>query len=310
MRNRTNTNNKSKTSPKPKKIDIMATYKVHESIPLLEFLYKRVNDSKNNIKTYLKNKQFLVNGIPISQFDHPLVDGDTVTFSRHRFKNEDKKAKETKLDIIYEDDDLLVINKPSGMLSIESDEEKINTMYNLATYYVSKKDKNKRLYLVHRIDRDTSGIIIFAKDEKLMNYLTKSWGNLVKKREYIAICEGKFDEKKGTIKSYLHQNQNNMMYSNNIKEKGQLSITHYKVLKENDNYSMLGVLIDTGRKNQIRVHMTDLGHPVAGDKKYKSETNPINRLCLHAYKLEFINPLNQKLYKFEAKIPKEFNQII
>ncbi len=290
---------------------ILATYKVHEETTLLEFLYLRVSDSKNNIKNYLKNKQFLVNGIPISQFNYKLVKDDVVVFSKTRYKNIVKNAESSfKLDIIYEDDDLIAINKPSGLLSIESDSEKVNTIYNYVYGYVAKKNKVDRIYLIHRLDKDTSGVIIFAKNELIRNVLTKNWNDIVSKREYIAICEGIFDRKKGKIESYLHKNEiTNMMYSNNNPVNGKLAITNYKVLKENDKFSLVDVDIDTGRKNQIRVHMRDLGHPVSGDKKYKSLYDPINRLCLHASKLEFYNPINKKKYSFEAKVPNEFSKI-
>ncbi|MCR5741498.1 MAG: RluA family pseudouridine synthase [Gammaproteobacteria bacterium] len=290
---------------------MLATYKVHEETTLLEFLYLRVSDSKNNIKNYLKNKQFLVNGIPISQFNYKLVKDDVVVFSKTRYKNIVKNAESSfKLDIIYEDDDLIAINKPSGLLSIESDSEKVNTIYNYVYGYVAKKNKVDRIYLIHRLDKDTSGVIIFAKNELIRNVLTKNWNDIVSKREYIAICEGIFDRKKGKIESYLHKNEiTNMMYSNNNPVNGKLAITNYKVLKENDKFSLVDVDIDTGRKNQIRVHMRDLGHPVSGDKKYKSLYDPINRLCLHASKLEFYNPINKKKYSFEAKVPNEFSKI-
>ena len=220
----------------------------------------------------------------------------------------DEKKEKIKLDIIYEDDELIVINKPSGLLSIESDNEKSNTAYRLLTNYVQRKDKMARIFIVHRIDKDTSGVLLVAKNEKIKNLLQHNWQKIVNKREYIAICEGIFKPKSGTIKSYLKSNSNNLMYSTKD-PKGQLAITHYKVLKENKKYSLVDVFIDSGRKNQIRVHMGDLGHHVVGDDKYGKVSNPINRLGLHAYVLSFTHPITKKVMTFKAKLPKVFESI-
>ena len=289
-------------------------YKVHESTELLKFLFERVSDSKNNIKTYLKNKQFLVNGIPVSQFNYPLVKDDIVEFTKIRYKQIENKTpqKESsyKLDIIYEDDTFIALNKPSGMLSIESDTEKLDTIYNHVSRYVSIKSKDKRVYLLHRIDKDTSGVIVFVKDELTRNILSKKWNELVKSREYIAIVDGIPEKKENTIKTYLKKNEvNNLMYSVKNPKDGKLSITNYKVIKSTDKYSLLDVDIETGRKNQIRVHMKEMGNPIIGDPKYGNDTNPINRLGLHAYKLEFYNPIDKKTYVFKAKVPKEFTKL-
>ena len=289
------------------KITIVRSFKVSKESELLEFLYNHItNDSKNNIKHYLSNRQILVNGSCITQFNFKIYKEDIVQITKNPVS---KIKKETvKLDIIYEDDDLIVINKPSGLLSIESDHEKTNTAYRMLQDYISKNDKKARVFVVHRIDKDTSGVLVVAKNENIKNKLQHNWQDLVKLRQYIAICEGRFKEKSGTIKSYLKTNVNNLMYSTNDKS-GQLAITHYKVLKETDKYSLVEVNIDSGRKNQIRVHMKDLNHPVVGDEKYGMSSNPINRLGLHAYKLEFIHPVSQKKVSFVAKIPKAFTDL-
>ena len=184
----------------------------------------------------------------------------------------------------------------------------IATIDNSGKMYVQQKDKKARVFVVHRIDKDTSGVLIVAKNEKIKNLLQKKWQDIVIKREYIAICEGVFKEKKGTVKSYLKSNTNNLMYSSNDKS-GQFSVTHYNVLKDNGKYSMVDVCIDSGRKNQIRVHMGDLNHKVVGDEKYGPVSNPLNRLGLHAYVLEFTHPINNKKMKFKAKIPSSFDSL-
>lgn len=296
---------KNKVELKATKTIILKTFKVSSESLLLEFLYAKItNESRNNIKKYLSNHQVLVNGTCVTQFNYTIYKEDLVQISKNPVN---KVAKENvKLDIIYEDDELIAINKPSGLLSIESDHEKNNTAYRLLTEHVNKKDKKARIFIVHRIDKDTSGVLVVAKNEKIKNLLQHKWQDIVKKRQYIAICEGVFKEKEGTVKSYLKENVNHLMYSTNDKT-GQFSVTHYKVLKQTSKYSMVDVCIDSGRKNQIRVHMGDLNHKVVGDEKYGPVSNPINRLGLHAYVLEFIHPVTNKLMTFKAQIPSVFN---
>ena len=289
------------------KLTILKTFKVHKEEELLEFLYEHItNDSKNNIKRLLANDQVLVNGAATTQFNFKVYKEDVIQISKNAILKQDKAK--IKLDIIYEDDELIVINKPSGLLSIESDNEKSNTAYRILTDYVQEKDKKARIFIVHRIDKDTSGVLLVAKNEKIKNALQHHWQDIVISREYIAICEGKFSLKEGTVRSYLKTNVNNLMYSTND-HRGQLAITHYKVMKENSKYSLVDVHIDTGRKNQIRVHMGDLNHKIVGDNKYGPVSNPINRLGLHAYILEFIHPISKKKMTFKAKIPSCFESL-
>lgn len=289
------------------KLTILKTFKVHKEEELLEFLYEHItNDSKNNIKRLLANHQVLVNGAATTQFNFKVYKEDVIQISKNAILKQNKAK--IKLDIIYEDDELIVINKPSGLLSIESDNEKSNTAYRILTDYVQEKDKKARIFIVHRIDKDTSGVLLVAKNEKIKNALQHHWQDIVISREYIAICEGKFSLKEGTVRSYLKTNVNNLMYSTND-HRGQLAITHYKVMKENSKYSLVDVHIDTGRKNQIRVHMGDLNHKIVGDNKYGPVSNPINRLGLHAYILEFIHPISKKKMTFKAKIPSCFESL-
>ena len=214
------------------------------------------------------------------------------------------------LPIIYEDDEIIAIDKPSGLLTIPSDKEKGKTAYRILTDYVQTRDKRNRVFIVHRIDEDTSGVLIFAKNDKLREALQNNWNDLVIDRGYYAVVDGVMKEKEGTIKSYLKSNSLNLMYSTKDKKNGQLAITHYKVLKENANYSLLDVHIDSGRKNQIRVHLGDLGHFVIGDDKYGKPTNPIRRLGLHAYSLVIKHPTNGKVLSFKLPVPKTFLEVI
>ncbi len=284
-------------------------YKVHEQTPLLEFLLKRItNQSRNNIKSLLSHRQVLVDGAPITQFDFMLAKDDIVMIAPAPVRKITKNSKNDlqKLDIIFENDELIAINKPSGLLSIASDREKEITAYRLLMDYVRTKDPHNRIYVVHRIDKDTSGVLIVAKNERIRDALQDHWNDIVKFRGYYAIVEGNVEEKKKTIKSWLREASTNLMYSSRKPGDGKESITHYQVIKEIDGYSLLDVNIDTGRKNQIRVHMKDIGHNIIGDERYGSTKNPLNRLGLHAYALEFIHPITKKVMRFETPMPNEF----
>ena len=250
------------------------------------------------MKSLLSSHRVSVNGAPVTQFDFKLTPKDTVIIT----KNPIKKKIRHNLPIIFENDELIVINKPSKLLSVPSDNEKGSTAFRMVNDYLQQKDKHNRAYIVHRIDEDTSGVLMFAKNEKIAHLLTDkdNWNQLVSKRGYYAIVEGVMENKSGTIKSYLKKNAQNMMYSSKKPGDGQLAITHYKVLKGNDKYTLLDVNIDSGRKNQIRVHMGDLGHHIIGDDKYGEPANPIKRLGLHAYCLEIKHPISGKVMVFKA----------
>ncbi len=289
-------------------------YNVNKEIELFEFLLTTLSkESRNNVKAILSKKCVAVNGLVCSQYNYKLYRGDVVMVSPKPIIGLEKmkKQKETvkkHLDIIYEDDDFIAINKPSGLLSVESDKEKVDTAYKQVLEYLQSKNKTARCFRVHRIDKNTSGVLLFTKDYKLNEVLKKDWNKLVSLREYVAVVDGTLDEKSGSIKSYLMKAETNLMYTSKSK-KGELAITHYKVMKENDKYSLLLVNIDSGKKNQIRVAMNDMGHPIIGDDKYGSPTNPINRLGLHASKLVLKNPMNDKIYEFKASIPKDFDKL-
>lgn len=212
--------------------------------------------------------------------------------------------KSDKLDIIYEDKFLLVVNKPTHLLTIATEDERINTLYHKAYEYLKKKNKNNKIFIVHRLDRDTSGIIVFAKSEEMKRKLQDNWNELASVREYIAVVEGKVD-KPGTIKEYLAENKALITYVT-TKDKGKLAITNYEPISFTNGQSVLKVTIETGRKNQIRVGLANLKHPIIGDKKYGSTKNPLRRLCLHASRLCLTNPITKESHEFIAKTPQEF----
>ena len=277
----------------------MEKYIVKENEILIEFLNKSFSNlSKNNIKSLLHNEKVFINGNMTTKYNYELNVGDVVEIREKIAKN---------IDIIYEDKDIIVINKPSGLLTVATEKEKNKTAYHLVMEYLKKKNKNNRIFVIHRLDKDTSGIIMFAKNERAKHLYQDNWNDIVKKRCYYAVIDGKMENKEGTIKSYLKEN-GNMVYS--VKDRsGKLAITEYKVLKERKNISLLDINLKTGRKNQIRVHMKENKTPILGDLKYGEKSKLINRLALHAYKLELINPVTKKLLIFEASMPNEIKTL-
>ncbi len=211
-----------------------------------------------------------------------------------------------KLNIIYEDKEIIVINKPNNLLTIANDKEKLRTLFHEVLVYEKKKYPKNKIFIVHRLDKDTSGVILMAKNEKIKHQLQDKWDEIVLNREYIAIVEGKMKERSGRIESYLAESKTFQTYITNDKRIGKLAITNYEVLKTNKRCSLLKINVLTGRKNQIRVQLQSIGHPIIGDKKYGSKMNSINRMALHAYKLEIVYPATKKRMEFMAKIPKEF----
>lgn len=277
----------------------MEKYIVKENEILIEFLKKMFSNlSKNSVKSLLHNEKVFVNGNMTTKYNYELNIGDVVEIREKVAKN---------IDIIYEDKDIIVINKPSGLLTVATEKEKNKTAYHLVMEYLKKKNKNNRIFIIHRLDKDTSGIIMFAKNERAKHLYQDNWNDIVKKRCYYAVIDGKMENKEGMIKSYLKEN-GNMVYS--VKDRsGKLAITEYKVLKERKNISLLDINLKTGRKNQIRVHMKENKTPILGDLKYGEKSKLINRLALHAYKLELVNPVTKKLLTFEINMPNEFKML-
>lgn len=301
-----NKNDKKKEQPKAKTKDYknLKQYSVKKECELLSFLLETFStQSRNSVKSLLGSHRVSVDGAPVTQFNFKLYPGDTVIISTSPIR----KKTRSHLPIIYEDDEIIVINKPSGLLSIASDKEKGSTAYRMLSDYVQQKDKHNRVFVVHRLDEDTSGVLMVAKNVKIQQALQEKWNDIVSKRGYYAIVEGVMEKPSGTIKSYLKKNAQNMMYSSRKPGDGQLAITHYKVMKSTDTYSLLDVNIDTGRKNQIRVHLGEMGHHIIGDDKYGEPADPIKRLGLHAYELDLTHPITGKKMKFTAPTPKEFD---
>jgi 23S rRNA pseudouridine1911/1915/1917 synthase len=213
------------------------------------------------------------------------------------------------LKILYQDSEIIVIDKPAGLLSIASDQEKEITAYRQVRDYVSEADPEERIFIVHRLDRDTSGVMMFARNESIKHVLQDSWKEIVIDRAYVAVVEGGISDKQGTIKSWLKETKTKLMYSSGREGDGLEAVTHYRVLQTNAKYSLLEIRLETGRKNQIRVHLKDMGHSIIGDKKYGSTTNPIGRLGLHAHILAFKHPVSGRVMRFETEVPKKFTSL-
>lgn len=292
--------NRQKGLVDPRKIK---EYKVYVETTLLEFLYFKMADTpKKTVKSLLSHHQVSVGGVPVSQFDYKLYPEDVVIVSRNKIAKHETRD----LPIIYEDEDIIAIDKPSGLLSIASDREKGRTAYRLVADYVAAKNKRDRIFVVHRLDEDTSGVLIFAKNYETREALQNHWQEVVSIRAYYAIVEGKMEKDNGVLKDYLDENDLHLVYVTKNKAKGKLSITEYKVIKYKDPYSLLDIHLSSGRKNQIRVQLGHRGHHIIGDDKYGEPSNPIKRLGLHAYELKFTNPLNGKEYDLKSPMPTSF----
>lgn len=289
-------------------------YPVNKEIELLEFLYQIYRDqSRNNVKSILSKRHVAVNGLPVTQFNYKLYKGDIVQVSKEQFDKSQVVKQETKkkvnINIVYEDNDILVINKPNGLLTIESDHEKTDTAYKLVLEYMSQKDKHARCFQVHRLDKETSGLLLFTKSYELKELLTKNWNTLVKERGYVAVVEGKMPKKQDTIINWLKETDTHLMYDSKKHGEGLKAITNYQVIKESQKYSLLNITIETGRKNQIRVAMSEMGHPVVGDDKYGKPSDPLKRLGLHAQTLKFKHPITKEIMSFKADIPAVFKKL-
>lgn len=251
-----------------------------------------------------------VNGRVTTWYQHPLKPGDKIEIlSKERASTERSKA-ELGLKIVHEDDDVLVVEKPAGLLTMGTEREKEATLYFMLNEYERSKTKNEsgRIYIVHRLDRDASGLIVFAKNDASKRWLQGHWELATKK--YYAITEGTPKERSGTIENYLREDAFKRVYaiSRNHPD-AQHAVTHYRVLSENGGYALLEVTLETGRKNQIRVHLSGTGCPIMGDEKYGAKSDPFRRLALHACFLSFPHPTTGELKTFKSSLPAPFKKI-
>ncbi|MFC5604554.1 RluA family pseudouridine synthase [Sporosarcina koreensis] len=280
-------------------------FTVNEEAELLPFLLDHMKkNSRNSIKSMLTRGQVTVNGRSVTKHNHQLLPGHKVEILANKAALNESKL--TGLSIIYEDDAIIVIDKEASLLSMAAKDKNERTAFSEVSAYVRRQDPRQRVFIVHRLDRDTSGILLFARSEQVKVALQDHWDEVVKERVYTALVEGNVRKDSGTIKSWLKETRTYKVYSNPTDNGGQLAITHYKKIRSNRQYSLLEVKLQTGRKNQIRVHMEEIGHPVVGDKKYGSTVNPIKRLGLHATALTIVHPVTKEIMKFESQIPSSF----
>lgn len=285
--------------------DYIEIYNAESETTLLAYLFEKLAPrSKTDIKSILAHNHVTVNREPTTQFNTPLKPGDEVyiNFSRPFVKLENRM-----LHLMYEDNDIVIVNKESGLLSVPAGRTREKTAQKIVDDYVYAQDSHSHAYVVHRLDQFTSGILIFAKNADVQQTLRHAWSTYVVERNYMAIVEGCPKDMEGEVRSYLVENSAMKVYSTKDTEKGKLAVTRYKVLKQSRGYSKVDIQILTGRKNQIRVHMSDLKCPIAGDMKYGAQTNPWGRMMLHNYALQFIHPVTKENMRFELPLPRNFN---
>ncbi len=286
------------------KPDVIKHFSIQAPAELLPFVTKNLPEIKRTrLKQMLAHNQIAVNGTPVRQFNHPVQPGDTVSVN---FTREFQVFYNRRLKIVYEDDDILVVNKGYGLLSMGNDKVKDGTAYSILKDYLKRKDPRNKIFIIHRLDRDTSGLMMFAKNEKAKEAMQHNWNNMVLNRKYVTVVEGDVEEPQGVVRSYLGETSQFEVFSTDDPSQGKLAVTRWTRLKEGSEYSLLEVELDTGRKNQIRVHMKDIGHPISGDRKYGAEASPIHRLALHARTLRFIHPVTRREMLFETPVPSSF----
>lgn len=280
---------------------------VEKDTTLLPFLIDNMpNRSRTSVKSYLTHGQVAVNGCQTTRHDTPLVPGDVVEISMKRMP---EVLRHPLLRIVYEDDRLLVVDKRNGLLSVGTDKEQKRTAFYILSEHIKKTNRGARLFVVHRLDRETSGLMIYAKDQTTQEILQRNWRSMVLDRRYVAVIENKLPNSEGTIDTILREDRNCKVWACRDGE-GERAVTNYRVLKESKGYSLVELSLETGKKNQIRAHMEWMHTPIAGDKKYNAATNPVGRVCLHAYKLCFVHPETGKRLDFSTGIPKLFEDVV
>ena len=287
------------------------TNNTEDEIPLLQFVNAQAKDSsRTDAKSWLKHGQIMLNGEVTTAFDSPVLPGDIVKVNISR---PFVRLKHPRLKLLYEDDDIIVVEKGYGLLSVgipNPSKKKIESAYDILRDYLKRKDPRNKLFVVHRLDRDTSGVMMFAKNEEAQETLRHNWNNFILERLYVALLEGFVKEEEGVIKSRLTENSQYKVYSTENDEEGKLAVTRYKVIGRGHGLSLVEFTLDTGRKNQIRVHASEMGHPISGDRKYGATQNRIGRLSLHARTLRFAHPVTRKDMYFESPVPYSFYKAI
>ena len=271
---------------------------------LLDYLYNHLDMPKKRIKQYLTHGSIFLNNHKTTKYNEIVKPGMSIVIATDKSSN-----KTLPFNILFEDEHIIVVNKPSGLLTIATEKENEKTLYHMVREYLVNKNKLSRVFIVHRLDKDTSGIVIFAKDEKTKNKLQENWNEYVSLREYVAVVHGRMPKEKDRVIQYLKETKTNLVYVSKDKDAKE-AITNYEVLKENNKFSLLKITIETGRKNQIRVALSSINNPIVGDKKYSNLKEGESRLFLHANRLKIYYPEIKKELLFETPIPSEFKNIM
>lgn len=278
---------------------------VKENAPLLEYLINNVSESRSKLKATLQGRGIAVNGRMVTQFDYQLKAGDKIIISRHKKQNQFKSRY---VKIVYEDRWLVVVEKNIGILSMAAGHSSLNVKSVLDDYFLKSRQKC-RAHVVHRLDRDTSGLMVYAKNIETEQILEHNWHQIVYDRRYVAVVSGEMEQDNGTIANWLKDNKAYITYSSPTDNGGKYAVTHFQVLNRTTEHSLVEYKLETGRKNQIRVHSADMGHPVCGDVKYGNGDDPLHRLCLHAYMLCFTHPVTGEPMEFSTPIPTAFRSL-
>lgn len=318
MTTQTDTNEQPRLPRQPR--DVIKRFKVEEGDPLtlLDFLIARLPDLKRTrIKQMLRHDQVALDGVPVTDAMSALDPGDDVAVN---FTREFRLFHHRRMKLVYEDDDIIVVEKGYGLLSMGNESfrpgtdmygARRETAYSILRDYLKWKDPSAKLFIVHRLDRDTSGLMVFAKNVEAKEKLQHNWNQMVLERKYVCVVEGTPEPETGSIRSYLKENSRYEVFALDENAPGaKLAVTRYRTIDSGNGYALLEVELDTGRKNQIRVHMQQLGTPIAGDRRYGGTASPAHRLCLHAQTLRFVHPVTRRLMSFTTPIPSSFTKAV
>ena len=289
--------------------DVILEFTPEADARLLDFLYQAMPDRKRTtVKDYLRHRQVMVDGNVTSQWDTPVGPASLIRVNTSR---EFQTLANPRLRIVYEDDDIIVVNKGYGLLSVGTDTKREGTAYSILRDYVKRVNPRNKLFIVHRLDQHTSGLMLFAKTEQAKETMQHNWNNMVLERRYVAVVEGGAPEPpEGQVRTLLAENSEHVVYVTDNPAEGREALTEYCTLAARGNYALLELELATGRKNQIRVHMQHIGHPIAGDRKYGAKTSPLHRLALHARTLRFVHPVTRRDMNFSTPIPAAFRKML
>ncbi len=290
-------------------------YPVKEPAELMSFLMRVMQGiSRTKAKELLSQRMVYVDHVITTRYNHPLLPGQLVQVAKNRHKHE---LRSRWVRLVYEDAFLLVVEKKEGILTNALPGDRRENVKSILDEYVKRQSKSFSVHTVHRLDKGTSGLLLFAKRRDIQQMFTDNWHDLVTDRRYVAVAQGEMEKDSGTVTSWLADNKMFVSYSTPFDNGGKQAITHYRTLERKNGYSLVELKLDTGRKNQIRVHLHDLGHPIVGDYKYGStveeygdRSNPVGRICLHAFRLVFRHPITGETLNFETPYPGCFMQLL